>query len=71
MRGNPLEPVHIHVTKGGIDAKFWLWPDVQVAYNDGFNARVLRELTEQIQPRRLQIETAWSDHFDIGKEGSF
>jgi Domain of unknown function (DUF4160) len=57
--------VHIHVTKAGIDAKFWLGPDVQVAYNDGFNARVLRELIEYIQPRRHQIETAWNEYFDI------
>jgi hypothetical protein len=41
--GNPREPVHIHVMKDGIDAKFWLWPDVMVAYNDGFSAKALRE----------------------------
>src|SRR5260364_31651 len=43
--GNPREPIHIHVVKDGIDAKFWLDP-VRLAYNDGFNAQVLRELKE-------------------------
>src|SRR5260363_351015 len=43
--GNPREPIHIHVVKDGIDAKFWLDP-VRLAYNDGFNAQVLRELME-------------------------
>lgn len=33
--GDPREPRHVHVLKDGIDAKFWLWPDVVVAYNDG------------------------------------
>jgi len=32
--GDPREPQHIHVTKDGIDAKFWLWPEVLVAYNE-------------------------------------
>ena len=42
--GNPREPVHVHVSRDGIDAKFWLWPEVSIAYNDGFNAKSLREL---------------------------
>ena len=44
--GDLREPVHVHVEKDGIDAKFWLWPDVVVAYNDGFNARALRDLID-------------------------
>ena len=28
--GDPREPVHIHAVKDGIDAKFWLWPEVSV-----------------------------------------
>ena len=34
------EPVHIHVEKGELEAKFWLRPEVRVAYNDGYEARV-------------------------------
>ena len=37
--GNPIEPAHVHVEKDGLEAKFWIVPDVRVAYNDGFNAR--------------------------------
>ncbi len=36
--GMPPEPAHIHVRKGGAEAKFWLSPHVQLARNDGFNA---------------------------------
>lgn len=42
--GRPPEPPHVHVEAGEREAKFWLRPDVRVAYNDGFNARTLREL---------------------------
>jgi Domain of unknown function (DUF4160) len=39
--GDPREPVHIHVVKDDVDAKFWLQPEVKVAYNKGFNAPTL------------------------------
>ena len=61
--GNPREPVHIHVMKDGIDAKFWLWPDVVVAYNDGFGAKTLRELIEIIAHRRQFLTSAWNEFF--------
>ena len=61
--GEPLEPVHIHVVKDDADAKFWLFPEVEVAYNRGFSARVLRELREVVDERRAEIEEAWNEHF--------
>ncbi len=61
--GDPREPLHIHVRKGDADAKFWLYPEVEEAYNRGFNARVMRELREAIEPRRAEIEEAWNEHF--------
>lgn len=32
--GSPREPVHIHVEKDDVEAKFWLNPEVRVPYND-------------------------------------
>ena len=32
--GNPREPMHIHVEKDNMEAKFWLYPQVQLAYMD-------------------------------------
>lgn len=61
--GDPREPMHIHVLKDGIDAKFWLWPEVNLAYNDGFSARTLRELNETIERRRKEIARAWNEFF--------
>lgn len=64
--GSPREPMHVHVMKDGIDAKFWLWPDVVLAYNDGFSARTLRELSDVITNRRNDIANAWSEFFGEG-----
>ena len=64
--GSPREPQHIHALRDGIDAKFWLWPEVNPAYNDGFNARVLRELTEIIEQHRDKIARAWNEFFSAG-----
>jgi hypothetical protein len=36
--GSPREPVHIHVRADRHEAKFWLLPDVALAYNRGFDS---------------------------------
>jgi hypothetical protein len=53
----------VHVTKDGSDAKFWLQPEVNVAYNHGFPPRTLSELSAIIEARRSEIEGAWHEHF--------
>lgn len=61
--GDPREPVHIHIRKAGDNAKFWLYPEVCMAYNFGFDARTLAELERIVTDHRQQIEDAWNDHF--------
>ena len=61
--GDPREPPHIHVRKGHNDAKFWLRPEVAVAYSKGFPPRVLSQLVGVIEQRRDEIERAWHDFF--------
>lgn len=61
--GNPREPLHVHVDKEGNEAKFWLHPQVSVAYNDGFDARTLRELTEIVLQHAVLIEKTWHEFF--------
>jgi len=61
--GRPREPVHIHVERGEQQAKFWLRPEISIAYNDGFSARTLRELLRLVEANRERIEKAWSDFF--------
>jgi len=63
--GTPREPAHIHVEKNDLEAKFWLRPHVAVAYNEGHDARTLRELLWIVQSNRDRIERAWNDFFGL------
>jgi len=61
--GNPLEPMHIHVAQAGLDAKFWLFPNVRLARNRGYDARTIKRLQDIVEAHRDEIERAWNDHF--------
>ena len=64
--GSPREPAHVHVEKGDVEAKFWLRPNVRIAYNDGFNAKTLNDLLSIVEQRRDRIERAWNEFFGEG-----
>ncbi len=61
--GFPREPVHLYVEKSGLEAKFWLRPEVTVAYNDGYDARTLRRMVAMTQTHRARIERARNEYF--------
>ncbi len=61
--GDPREPMHVHVSKSGCEAKLWLEPEVSVSRNAGFDRRTLRRLTGVAEARRVEIERAWRDYF--------
>lgn len=61
--GNPREPLHVHVRRGGDRAKVWLAPNAVLAESAGFNAQELRVLLEIARRRRADIERAWNEHF--------
>jgi hypothetical protein len=61
--GSPRESIHIHVEKDDVEAKIWLHPEVSLAYNDGYNARALRELQGIVEQNRTLIERAWNEYF--------
>ena len=61
--GDPREPVHIHVERGAMEAKFWIKPGVRLAYNDGFNAKALREIAGLVEANKERIEEAWDGFF--------
>lgn len=60
---SPREPVHVHVRGDGGEAKFWLRPDVRVVHGEGFDARTLRELSQEVERNVGLIERAWNEHF--------
>ena len=61
--GEPREPVHIHVSRAGAKAKFWLFPEVELAYNRNYDARTIKRLQEIVEQRRYEIEEFWNDFF--------
>ncbi len=61
--GTPREPIHVHVEKDDHEAKFWVLPDTKVAYNDGYDARTLRDLLEAVEDNKAMIVRAWNDFF--------
>ena len=61
--GDPREPMHVHVRRGRDNAKFWLRPEVKLAYNRGFTSAEQRRLTMIVEGRRDDIERAWNDFF--------
>jgi len=61
--GSPREPVHVHIEKDDLEAKFWLLPNVALAYNDGYDARTLRWLLQTVEASKREIQEAWDEHF--------
>ena len=55
--------MHIDVEKDGHEAKFWLNPNVHLAYNRGYSSRILRELESIVAANRDRIERAWNEFF--------
>ena len=60
--GSPREPVHIHVMKDSIDAKFWLDP-VQLAGSRGFRSHELNRIRALVIEHRVAFKEAWHGHF--------
>jgi len=58
------EPRHIHVSRDGADAKFWLDPDVTLARNRGFSVKELHDAREIIEEELQTLRDAWDDFFN-------
>ena len=59
--------MHIHVERDEVEAKFWLLPEVRVAYNEGYDARTLRKLIVIVQANKGRIERAWNEFFGLDR----
>lgn len=56
----PDEPVHVHVHKGGHEAKFWLEP-VQLSWNKGFRENDLQEIARILAAHETKLIEAWNE----------
>ena len=55
--------MHVHVNCAEGEAKFWLEPKIELAYNHKLSRKQLRETEEIIVEHNLEIANAWRDHF--------
>lgn len=62
--GDPREPVHVHVRKGGGLAKFWLEPEAKLDSAWGFSSRELNTLEGMVDENRELIRRRWDEHFN-------
>ena len=61
--GEPREPLHVHVRRERKIAKFWLDPELEVAYSNGFSPSELNELLKVAGQRSDEIRRFWDEHF--------
>lgn len=61
--GSPREPVHVHVAKGGGEAKIWLESELRVDRSRGLGAGELRYVLMVVSAHRAQIERTWHGYF--------
>jgi hypothetical protein len=57
------EPPHVHVTKGGGQAKFWL-ADCRLAKARGFADHEIRRIGKKVEGQREELLRAWHEHFE-------
>lgn len=61
--GDPREPLHVHVRKGGALAKVWIEPEVRIAANYGFSHAEARAIERLVRDNEEQARRCWHDHF--------
>ncbi len=57
------EPIHAHVERDDLEAKFWEDP-VRLASSGGFGAAELRKMEALVIEHQQAIIDRWHEHFD-------
>ena len=61
------EPIHIHVKKGGAEARFIIDPEVELVENKGFKPHELALAEEVISENRQYLVEHWILYFKNSK----
>ncbi len=61
--GSPLEPCHVHVSKGNEYAKIWLEPEVSLGKAYGINSTTLKALLNKVEESEKLIKEKWNEYF--------
>ena len=56
---------HIHVVKAGNEAKFWLEPEISMAYNHGFKEKEVKKIIQLVEKYGNEFKQQFAAH--IGK----
>lgn len=57
------EPIHIHVSKGGAEAKYWILPGITEEYSYGFKVRERKEIKKLVIDNADKIIEYWYKFF--------
>lgn len=55
--------MHVHAHSGRGEAKFWLEPSIELAYNYGLSGKDLATVQALIEGHEHEIRRAWEKHF--------
>ena len=61
---NDHEPIHVHVVKGNISAKFTLFPKVELVDNNGLKPAELKLVESVIEENKEIIAVHWNKFFN-------
>lgn len=59
-----FERIHIHVSKGDAEAKFWIKPIIELDYSEDFNPAELRFIKSTIVQNKDLIIQKWNEYFN-------
>ena len=60
-REEPRAHVHVVCTDG--EAKYWLYPEIELARNHGLSRSRLKEIEGIIEVHYEEFKGAWAEHF--------
>jgi len=55
--------MHVHITSGDGEAKFWLEPDIELANNYHYSRKHLKKVESFIEDHYDEIISAWKQYF--------
>jgi len=57
------EPIHIHISKGSAEAKYWLLPNLSEAYSYNFKVGERKEIKKLVKDNADEIIQKWNEFF--------
>jgi hypothetical protein len=55
--------IHVHVLHATGEAKFWIDPSIELAFNSGLSSRLVMKALRLIREHEDEIRDAWKRHF--------